>query len=177
MGLLIAAVISWQIPPDFFASRLGGGPLAYLVMLGIGIPLYVCSTGSVPIAASLIIAGVSPGAALVFLISGPATNAAAVTTIWKVLGKKSALAYLGTVAVTAVLSGVVLDLLFSNIGTAGMEAHLHNAGAGWFGSLCAVVLFAVVINALRPRRAIQIIQDDSGGTTMDTVELRVSGMT
>ena len=69
----------------------GGGVLPYLVAMAVGIPLYVCATASTPVAASLIGAGLSPGAALVFLISGPATNSAALTTLWKILGRRAAI--------------------------------------------------------------------------------------
>ena len=176
VGLLIAAVISFFVPDNFFADSVGGGPLAYLVMLGIGIPLYVCSTGSVPIAASLIMAGVSPGAALVFLVSGPATNAAAITTVWNVLGKKTAFVYLGTVVLTAIVSGVILDLLFSNVGTASMEAHLHQSGPGWFANTCGVILLIVLGYAVIPRspKKLEIPQGDS---TMEIAELTIGGMT
>lgn len=176
VGLFIAAAISYFVDDDYFASSLGGGPVAYLVMLGIGIPLYVCSTGSVPIAASLIMAGVSPGAALVFLVSGPATNAAAIATVWKVLGRKTALIYLAAVVVTALVSGVVLDLLFSSVGTTSMDTHLHHSGPGWFSNACAVILLIVLANAVIPRapKKLEIPQGDS---KMDIAELTIGGMT
>ena len=76
-----------------------------LVMMLIGIPIYVCASASVPVAAALILKGLSPGAALVFLITGPATNAAGLATIWNTLGRRTAILYLLTVAGCALAGG------------------------------------------------------------------------
>jgi len=86
-----------------------------VVMMFLGIPVYVCATASVPVAAALILKGLTPGAALVFLMTGPATNAASFVTIWKVLGKSTAITYLATVAGCAILSGVLLDYTASGV--------------------------------------------------------------
>jgi hypothetical protein len=82
-----------------------------LVMMAFGIPMYVCETASVPIAAALILKGITPGAAMVFLMTGPATNAASFVTIWNILGRKTAIIYLATVAGCALLSGILLDYI------------------------------------------------------------------
>jgi len=119
VGLAIAGVIAVAVPEDFFTGALGSGLVAMLLMMVVGIPIYVCATASVPIAAALIAKGVSPGVALVFLVAGPATNAATLTTVWKVLGHRTTLTYLATVAVAAVLSGLLLDYLFT---VSGMSA-------------------------------------------------------
>jgi len=109
IGLVIAAVISAVVPDGFFAEKLGTSIFAMIVMMVVGIPMYVCATASVPIAAALILKGLTPGAALVFLMTGPATNAAGLVTIWKALGKRVAIIYLLTVAGCALLGGIVLD--------------------------------------------------------------------
>ena len=116
IGLIIAAAISAVVPDDFFAPLLGGGIFAMIVMMVLGIPVYVCATASVPVAAALIAKGVSPGVAMVFLMTGPATNAAAFMTIWSVLGKKTAIAYIITVAGCAVAAGLLLDRIVVQIG-------------------------------------------------------------
>ena len=108
-GLLVASVISAVVPEDFFAPVLGGGILAMIVMMILGIPVYVCATASVPVAVALIAKGVSPGTAMVFLMTGPATNAAAFMTIWAGLGKRTAITYIATVAGCAIAAGLVLD--------------------------------------------------------------------
>ena len=110
-GLVISAVITVFVPDDFFAGRLGTGLTGMILMMLIAIPMYVCATASVPIALSLIIKGVSPGAAVVFLMTGPATNAATIAMIWKVMGKRTVVIYLSTMALCALGGGVILDLL------------------------------------------------------------------
>jgi len=111
LGLIIAAFISALVPDGYFAEKLGTGIFAMVVMMFLGIPVYVCATASVPVAAALILKGLTPGAALVFLMTGPATNAASFITIWKTLGRATAIIYLATVAGCALLGGILLDLL------------------------------------------------------------------
>lgn len=109
VGLVIAAFLGAVVPDDFFAEKIGTGIGAMLLMMLAGIPVYVCATASIPIAAVLLAKGLSPGAIMVFLMTGPATNAATITTIWKVLGSRTMFVYLGTVVVCALGSGLVLD--------------------------------------------------------------------
>jgi len=153
LGLLIAGLIAALIPDDFFAGAIGAGVGAIFLMMLLGIPIYVCATASVPIAVALMAKGVSPGAALAFLIAGPATNAAAIVTIWKVLGRRTAAIYLFTVAVSAVLCGLALDYIFR---VSRVAQHIH-AGhamlAPWVGTASAVALLLMVGVALAPRRA------------------------
>jgi len=111
VGLAVAALISAIVPEGYFAEKLGTGIFAMVVMMFLGIPVYVCATASVPVAAALIMKGLSPGAALVFLMTGPATNAASFATIWKTMGRRTALTYIATVAGCALLSGLLLDYL------------------------------------------------------------------
>jgi hypothetical protein len=111
VGLIVAAVISALVPDGFFADKLGTGIVPMLVMMVLGIPVYVCATASVPVAAALILKGITPGAALVFLMTGPATNAASFVTIWKVLGRTTAVIYLATVAGCALVGGILLDYI------------------------------------------------------------------
>ena len=106
VGVVIAGLIAALVPDDYFSTVLGGGILSMLVMMLVGIPIYVCATASVPIAAALIMKGVSPGAALVFLMTGPATNAATISTVWKTMGRRAAGLYLGTVAGASILAGL-----------------------------------------------------------------------
>ncbi|RUT73284.1 SO_0444 family Cu/Zn efflux transporter [Ancylomarina longa] len=109
IGLLLAAVISISIPDDFFSSFIGNDFIGMLVILIASIPLYICATSSVPVAAILLMKGLSPGAALVFLMAGPATNAATITVLNKVLGKKSTLAYLLSIVSGALFFGLLID--------------------------------------------------------------------
>jgi len=151
VGLVIAAVISALVPDGYFAEKLGTGILAMVVMMLLGIPVYVCATASVPVAAALILKGLTPGAALVFLMTGPATNAASFVTIWKVLGRATAITYLATVAGCALLSGILLDYI-----TAGVDFEIA-ARPGWMlppavKHIAAVVLLAILTIAIFSKR-------------------------
>jgi hypothetical protein len=143
LGLAVAALISALVPDDFFAAHLGRGLPAMLVMMLIGIPIYVCASASVPVAAALILKGLSPGAALVFLITGPATNAAGLATIWNTLGRRTAILYLLTVAGCALAAGLLLDAVLSSVDIA-TAAHVHDMGPGLFKHASAVILLAVM---------------------------------
>jgi copper chaperone CopZ len=111
IGLLIAALISVFVPNDFFADKIPNDFIGMLLILVISIPVYICATASVPVAAVLMLKGLSPGAALVLLMAGPATNAATITMIGKVLGKKSLIGYLGAIITGALLSGLFIDYM------------------------------------------------------------------
>ena len=151
VGLLIAALISTVVPEGFFADRLTGVWAMLAVML-ISIPMYICATSSVPMAAAMIAAGLSPGTALVLLVAGPATNAAAVTTLWKILGPRATVTYLLTVAAGALTGGLVLDGLFTATGT----AHAHHGMfmlPGWVNSLSGILLVLMVAYAIWGQRS------------------------
>ena len=115
LGLVVAALIATCVPNDFFAAHVGTGWRPMLLMLVLGIPMYVCATASVPMAAAMILKGLSPGAALVFLMTGPVTNAAGLVTVWKTLGTRTALIYCGTVVLCALAGGLLLDQLAASI--------------------------------------------------------------
>jgi uncharacterized protein len=109
IGLLIAALISVLLPSDFFQSYISNELLGMLIILAVSIPLYVCATGSIPIAAVLMMKGLSPGAAIVFLMAGPATNAATITVIGNVMGRKALTGYLVSIIGSALFFGLLID--------------------------------------------------------------------
>lgn len=111
IGLLIAAFIEVLIPDNFFSEFQISGILGMLIILVASIPLYVCATSSVPIAAVLLLKGISPGALLVFLMAGPATNAAAITVIGQNMGKKTVAIYLSVLIAGSLLFGLLIDYL------------------------------------------------------------------
>jgi phage baseplate assembly protein gpV len=112
-------------------------------MMVLGIPVYVCATASVPIAVALIAKGLNPGAALVFLMTGPATNAASLVTIASQLGWRTAIVYLLTVAGCALAGGIILDAIFH--GNLSSIHHAHGAMLpGWFKATSAIILLAVL---------------------------------
>ncbi len=116
VGILVAGFISALIPPVFFEQYFNSPFLSMLLMLLIGIPLYVCAAASTPIAAALILKGLSPGAALVFLLTGPATNAMSIVAVTKIVGKKATLIYLTVIALVSLALGFGLNLLVAHYG-------------------------------------------------------------
>jgi hypothetical protein len=151
VGVLVAGVISAVVPEDFLPQVMGTGIGAMLVMVLFGIPLYVCATASVPIAAAMILKGISPGAALVFLMTGPASNAATVAVIWKVLGRRMALLYLAVIAVSALVFGLLLDHILS-LYPVSQAVLSHRMMPESLQSVFAIVLLGVLGYAMFPRR-------------------------
>jgi hypothetical protein len=115
VGIVIAGVMLTYIPPDWLAQW-GQGLFAMLVMLVVGIPMYICAVASTPVAAGLILAGVSPGAALVFLLVGPATNIAGLVLVSRELGIKVTAVYLVGISVISVAMGLLLEYLLQTTG-------------------------------------------------------------
>jgi uncharacterized membrane protein YraQ (UPF0718 family) len=153
LGVLVSGLVTALVPEGYLANYLAPGPLSYLLALSIGIPMYVCSASSVPIAAMLIHAGVSPGAAMVFLIAGPATNTAAVFSLWTQIGHRATVAYLATICGVAVVSGLVLDLLFTVV--VPTLPHLHEHGSAvplWQWLASGVLLLLLLPGLLRLKR-------------------------
>ncbi len=147
IGLFIAALIAALVPPDYFSDKLTGGGssniLSMLIMMVVGIPIYVCATASVPIAVQLIAIGLSPGTAFVFLMTGPATNAATLATLSSQVGKRAAAIFLLTVIISSLAGGLILDTVFQGDITQIIHAHGFMLPE-WFKALCAVILLAVL---------------------------------
>lgn len=126
IGIVISGLITYFLPEDFFSQHIGNQWIEMLLMVIGGVPLYICSTGSIPIALSLLMKGLSPGAAFVFLAVGPATNAATITVIKSKLGTKVTLIYLFSMIFSAMVAGWVMnsfglgDLILKSL------AHEHN---------------------------------------------------
>lgn len=148
VGVLIAGAMAALVPQDHLAAYIGGGVLSILLMMAAGVPVYVCATASVPIAAGLMHMGGSPGAALAFLIAGPATNAASFTTIWKALGRRTATLYLLTVGASALGFGLLLDWLMPiaamSLPKLADHTYMQSEG-GWPYHITAAALLAVLL--------------------------------
>ena len=110
IGLAAATLITAFVPQSFFLQW-GDGVMAMLIMVIVGLPMYICATASTPVAASLLFAGISPGAALVFMLTGPATNIATMGVIREQLGMRALGAYLVGVIGTAIVCGLLLNAL------------------------------------------------------------------
>ena len=155
MGIVLAGIVAYAVPDDFFEKYLGQGFVAMLVMLIAGIHLYICATSSTPFAAALILKGLSPGAALVFLIAGPATNAATMTVVYKFLGARSLGIYLGSIAVAALGFGWLLDRLYQSLGIEMIPSIgcVDCESPGWFSiSMSAILLFLIARSVYLERR-------------------------
>jgi uncharacterized membrane protein YraQ (UPF0718 family) len=144
IGLVAATLVTAFVPQSFFLQW-GDGVVAMLIMVVIGLPMYICATASTPVAASLLFAGVSPGAALVFMLTGPATNIATMGVIREQLGNRSLLAYLIGVIVTAIGAGLVLNQLYAAFGwELQLAAMTHGEEAALWRQLAAVALSLLV---------------------------------
>ena len=172
VGLAVAALISAIVPEGYFSNVVPPGPWQILVLMLVGIPVYLCATASIPIAAGLILTGVSPGAAFALLMTGPATNAATVATIWKVLGKRTCLIYLATMMVAAFVGGLVLDRIVT---AHQVQAAMHHGWMpGWVKTVSAAALLGVLAAGAfyRPRHKGRSDVSDRGRT----LTLRITGM-
>lgn len=182
VGLVLAAIISAIIPDDFFELLDLPPALQMLLILVVSIPLYICATGTIPLAAILILKGISPGAAFVLLMAGPATNAATITMIGKVLGKRSLFAYLGTIIVGALSFGFLIDYAlpaewFTQIASEHLD-HDHGQGNSWWQIASAITLAALIINGYIqryfPSKKTNI--EFNTNSTMNTQTIKVEGM-
>ncbi len=143
-GLILGAVITAAIPENLSTILVEYSWLSYLIVIAIAVPMYVCATASLPIAAALMLSGVSAGAAFVFLTAGPATNTVTIGVVKKMLGTRSLYIYLGTIIAGSVLFGLGLDVLFdiNNIDPATL-VHMHEE-AGLIAMASSVVLWGFV---------------------------------
>jgi hypothetical protein len=148
IGLMIAALISVLLPNNFFTEFKLDGFYGMLIMLVASIPLYVCATSSVPIAAVLLMKGISPGALLVFLMAGPATNAATISVIANNLGKKTMLVYLASIIAGSLAFGLLMDnFLPANwfMPVLGLHEHSHGLLPHWFNVISTLFLIAFLL--------------------------------
>ena len=123
-GLLLGALISVAIPHNLSEILLEYSWLSYIIVIAIAIPMYVCATASLPIAAGLMLAGVSPGAAFVFLSAGPATNTVTIGIVKKMLGTRTLYIYLGTIIIGSITFGLGLDYILESVNIKEM-IHIH----------------------------------------------------
>ncbi len=151
-GLIIAGLITILIPQEVFAIFSDNSFLSILLVLCISIPMYVCATGSIPIAVALMMKGLTPGAALVLLMAGPAANAASILIINKVLGRKTLLIYLASITVGAIVFALGIDYLLPREWfVPAMQASGHDCcteSTGWFSIGCSILLAALLVYSL-----------------------------
>lgn len=154
LGLVVAGLIGVLVPNDAFATFQNNTAASMLLVLCISIPMYMCATGSIPIAVMLIMKGLTPGAGLVLLMAGPACNIASMLVVKKVLGTKTLFIYLAAIVLGAVSFGILIDYLqfndivnfTSGLTAAGSACCTANDPA--FAWLCTALLFLLLLNAL-----------------------------
>ena len=153
VGLAVAGIITALVPDTWFAVFQGNSLLSILFVLLLSIPMYLCATGSIPIAVALMLKGLTPGAALVLLMAGPASNAASIVLIRKELGWRTLMVYLSSLVLGAVLFGLAIDLLLPE---AWFTQALHltedccEEGPGLFSIVSTLVLALLLLNAFSP---------------------------
>ena len=152
VGLIVAGLITALVPDEFFAIFKDNTALSMLLVLCISVPMYICATGSIPIAVALMMKGLTPGAALVMLMAGPACNVASILVINKVLGKKTLLLYLAAIIIGSILFGVAIDQLLPREWFTEHLMSTHDCChevAGWFEWLCTGILILLLLNVVR----------------------------
>ena len=182
IGLILAAVIAVLIPDDFFQSAVFSGTFTgMLIILAASVPFYICATGSVPIAAALMMKGLDVGSVVVFLMAGPATNIASLILISKNLGMRVASIYLSAIISGALISGLAINeflpasLFTTPIATDGLHSGHGLNTIGWISAIILLALLARIyfIRLQRYRRR-SGVSENSG---KQTLKLEVEGMT
>ncbi|MCC8113077.1 MAG: SO_0444 family Cu/Zn efflux transporter [Bacteroidales bacterium] len=155
VGLVIAAIITVFVPENLFLAAAQYPILAMLAVVAIAIPMYVCATGSIPIALSLMLKGLTPGAAFVLLMAGPAANFASITVVSRALGKRSAAIYITTIVLSAIAIGCVIDYLLPSAWFYGRLAAMPTEAAhchlSWLELVSAAALTVMLAIALLPQ--------------------------
>ena len=155
LGLVVAGLITVFVPDSFF-SLFADRPFASMLMvLLFAVPMYLCATGSIPIAVALMLKGLSPGTALVLLMAGPAVNVASLLVIGKVMGRKSLFTYLFSIVGCAILFGLGIDYLLPREWFTMPLAHIHSCHScsevSYFNTVCSIVLALLLVNAFIKR--------------------------
>jgi uncharacterized membrane protein YraQ (UPF0718 family) len=149
IGIFFAALVTTLVPVGFL-NQYAQGILAMLVVVIISIPMYVCATASTPLAVGLLLSGITPGAALVFMLTGPATNIATLIVIKNELGKRELGLYLLAIISSALVSGLILDFLFERFNWQLQLSHgEHSPMVGVFYQVCALVLAGLIVYQLQ----------------------------
>jgi HflK protein len=162
-GLVISAMIAVLLPAEIVTRYLSSGPVPLLLMLVIGIPLYICASASTPIAAALVIKGLSPGAALVFLLAGPATNIGSLAILSRFLGRRVMVIYISTIAILSLALGALLDVIYQTLNMdPGATAGQVRQMPAWLGWAAAIAFAALLVLSFRraaaPREFITLLR-------------------
>ena len=155
IGLIVAGIITAAVPDSWFTAFQGNTLYSILFVLLFSIPMYLCATGSIPIALALMMKGLTPGAALVLLMAGPASNVASILIINKVLGRKTLAIYLFSIITGAVAFALGIDYLLPSEWFTAPLSYMQECcmeQPGWFSILCTVLMLLLLANALSPKK-------------------------
>lgn len=157
-GVLLAGLLTVLLPDSFFSNDFGSGIWGMLLVLAFSVPLYVCATSSTPIAAALVLKGLSPGAALVFLLAGPATNAASMTMVSRLLGIRAMGAYLAAILFCSLGMGLLTNQAYAALGldTSSWLAAETGEHGGVFAPFCAGLLTLLILSQFIRQRIMKL---------------------
>ncbi len=171
VGLFVAGLITVFVPESFFLVFSDSPMLSYLLVLAFSVPMYLCATGSIPIAVALMLKGLSPGTALVLLMAGPASSMASIFVINKVLGRRTLLLYLAAIICGAVSAALVVDYLLPRewffLSLKSVDVCCEPSFS-YFGVICTVLLMLLLVNAF-VRRRLNGGHDHSDGVAAECV--------
>ena len=176
LGLIVASLITVFVPDSFFELFKDNTFASYLIVLLCAIPMYLCSTGSIPIAVALMMKGLSPGTALVLLMAGPAVNVASIMVVGKVLGKKTMCVYLLSIIMGAIAFSLGIDYLLPRewFDSLVVSHACHHGAIPIFNWICVSVLGLLLLYALLKRYVIK--KKDPTTTAPDELLVHVEGM-
>ena len=155
IGLVIAGIITAAVPDSWFTAFQDNTLYSILFVLLFSIPMYLCATGSIPIALALMMKGLTPGAALVLLMAGPASNVASILIINKVLGRKTLAIYLFSIITGAIVFALGIDYLLPAEWFTAPLAYMQDCCSeqpGWFNILCTILMILLLLHALGPHK-------------------------
>jgi len=146
LGFLISGLITVLVPDNFFGETIPSGFLAMLMMLALSMPMYICATASTPVAAALVLKGLDPGAALVLLLAGPATNITTMLVVRNFLGTMVLRVYIASLIVVSLVLGWLVNLLYETMDIQLAESipHVHDMEHGWLATTSGLVLSALL---------------------------------
>ena len=184
VGLIVAGLITAFVPETFFASFSDSPLLSMIFVIILSLPMYICATGSIPIAVALMLKGLSPGTALVLLMAGPAVNMASALVVNKVLGRKTLIIYLISIIGGAMFFGITADYLLpsewftESISKIKSCSHEH---ASYFNLICTITMAVLCINAFLRRHSHKHCCEDhncscQAGTNHDATTITIKGM-
>jgi uncharacterized membrane protein YraQ (UPF0718 family) len=152
VGSILGGAIAILLPENLIQNYFHSPLLSMLLMAGIGIPMYVCATGSIPIAAALMLKGLSPGAALVFLLCGPATNTTTIAVVFREMGKISGFIYLASIVTVSLTMGWLMNLYYSGVAMQQLHDHVHTTMLPLWIEIASGALLAILVGRHMLRR-------------------------